>query len=133
MGERARHTGRNLNEIEIEIQIQFQTESEFNIMNQPIATLLAAITDTAMAGDPAELNRIAKDYAYYKADPNTQQLQAHLDSDVEMFDEMPVDLAWAKTIERAKRRKMPRSVDMMSQFKAQVHAQKYAKAVGLEH
>jgi len=98
-----------------------------------IATLLAAITDTAMAGDPAELNRIAKDYAYYKADPNTQQLQAHLDADVELFDETPVDLAWAKTIERARRRKMPKTADMLASFRAGVEVNRYASTLAMGH
>ena len=70
-----------------------------------------------------------RDYAYYTAKLAAQQ--AEQDAFDAEFGIPRTDLAYAKAMERAQQRAMPRSEDMLRSFRESVTRRNYARAIGL--
>jgi hypothetical protein len=99
-------------------------------MNSTIIIATATGTAIVTINPTVEAERIAADYTYYKAHPDYIRMQADHDANILMFGGTRIDLAWAKAQERAQRRAMPKTADMMARFREQVAAQHYARATG---
>lgn len=70
-----------------------------------------------------------RDYAYYTTQCAAQQ--AEQDAFDAEFGIPRTDIAYAKAMERANYRAMPRSDVMLREFKDEVARRNYAKAIGL--
>lgn len=98
-------------------------------MTATIIVVNATATAIVVANPSFEADRIALEYAYYQIDPLTQARQAEHDATVEMFGGTHIDFAWAKAQERASRRAMPSTTDMLARFREQVAIDRFARAM----